>query len=285
MTSKPINPRRPSMLPPSHQKNGTRMYRRREARRLRRDRKIYRNILQLVNVAEHLHALAGEPIEYLSVYSVDPDRHIPHNPSPGWIPKLTLFPITEQENGRPIPQWEDLSQWMKVQVVPMAYRGEFLTFNVRIHPDLEDRWVASGADIRKKMVERIRKELDEALGKQREFFFVIEGWSKVTKAPTYLHIHGGAAIREPSERPLIEQAVGRAAGHGLTGFAKIPRAIDSELFHVEQAAYATYLLKAAHRPDPRLKDRRLSMSHSLTYVTRIFWELITRDPLKWKYPC
>ncbi len=39
-----------------------------------------------------------------------------------------------------MPRWEDLSQWLKVQVVPMVYIQEFLTFNVRIHPDLEARW-------------------------------------------------------------------------------------------------------------------------------------------------
>jgi len=169
----------------------------------------------------------------------------------------------------------------------MAYKGEFLTFNIRIHPDLEDQWApgrVAKVDVRRKMAERIRKELDKAVGVGREFFFVMEGWSKDTKAPTYLHFHGGAALRELGDPAKIEEAVARAAGHGLRGSSTIPRAVHSDVFRKEQAAYATYLFKAARRPDPRLMDRRMAMSTSLTGTARMFWETITRDVDDWREP-
>lgn len=183
-----------------------------------------------------------------------------------------------------MPRWDDLSQWLKVQLVPMVIRDEFLTFNIRVHPDLERRWVSEGRDTRTQMRNRIRVELDAALGKGREFFFVIEGWSRFTRAPTYLHVHGGAAIRDLGDDLKIELAVGRAAGHGLKGFSYVPRAIHSDLFKVEQAAYANYLFKAVRKPDGRLGERRLSMSHSLTGVCRSFWETITREVHEWREP-
>ncbi|MCH7629986.1 MAG: hypothetical protein IH997_14955 [Proteobacteria bacterium] len=118
------------------QKIGKRSYRRREAKRLARDRKIYRLLRENVRLSESLHALAGQQIEPLSVY-VGKENY---QPSHGQPPALTSFPVTRQENGQTMPRWEDLSQWLKVQVVPMVYIQEFLTFNVRIHPDLEARW-------------------------------------------------------------------------------------------------------------------------------------------------
>jgi hypothetical protein len=269
----------------SHQKSGTQAYRRRDAKRLRRDRKIYGFLRRMVGLAEDWHRQAGEPIEPLSVYTGKPDKPKPRNPGPYQLPNITPFPVTKQEhNGRPLPQWEDLSQWMKVQVVPMAYMGDFQTFNINIHPDLESDWVSAGDDPRRKMRDRVRKELDRAFDTGREFFFVIEGWSKDTQAPTHLHIHGGAALREAGDDLKIEEAVGRAAGHGLSGSSNIPRAIHSKPFRVEQAAYATYLFKAAKRHDPRLPVRRLAMSNSLTGTARLFWETITRDFADWREP-
>lgn len=229
----------------------------------------------MVDYAESLHRLAGQPIEYLSVYLGK--EGIPQK-------TLTPFPITEQENGRPMPQWDDLSHWMKVQVVALTYDKEFLTFNVRIHPDLEGRWVAAGENPRTKMRDRVRIELDKAVGPGREFFFIIEGWSKVTKTQTYLHLHGGAALRDAGDNRRIEAAVARAAGHGQQGLSAIPRAMHSQVFTVHQAAYATYLLKAVRRRDPRLPDRRLAMSKSMTQTARIFWESITRPFEQWREP-
>jgi hypothetical protein len=62
------------------------------------------------------------------------------------------------------------------------------------------------------------------------------------------------------------------------------RAVHSEPFKVEQAAYANYLFKAARKPDDRLQERRLTMSNSLTALARSFWETITRDVHDWREP-
>lgn len=229
----------------------------------------------MVDYAESLHRLARQDVEYLSVYLGK--KGIP-------LKLLTPFPIAEQENGRSMPHWDDLSHWMKIQVIALTYDQEFLTFNIRIHPDLEDRWVTAGHDPRVKMRNRVRGELDKAVGLGREFFFTVEGWSKDTGLPTYLHIHGGAAIREVGDEGRIEAAIARAAGHGLKGFSIVPRAIHSERFTTHQAAYATYLLKAARRPDPRLPDRRLAVSKSMTQTARMFWESITRPSHQWREP-
>ncbi|WP_408587255.1 hypothetical protein [Novosphingobium sp.] len=134
------------------------------------------------------------------------------------------------------------------------------------------------------MVERVRKELDATVGRGREWFFVIEGWSKETRAPTYLHIHGGAAIHRPGDVELIEAAVSRAAGHGVGRSARTKHGVHVAHFKVEQAAYATYLLKAVRKPDPRLTHRRMAMSSAITSTARAFWELITRDPAEWREP-
>lgn len=259
-----------------HRKSGTRESRGREAARLRRDRKIYRFLRLMTVYSESLHRLAGVPADTVSVYLGKPEI-------PG-IPKLTPFPITQQENGRAMPRWEDLSQWMKVQVVGMAYRGNFLTFNIRIHPDLEQKWGQLERDPLKEMRDRLRKELDRSVGRGREFFFVIEGWSAATNSPTYLHVHGGAAIYDPGDEAKIRIAAARAAGNGLKGYKPIARAVHTAIFRVEQAAWANYLFKAARRMDARLSYKRLVMSQSLTAHCRLVWETITRNENEWREP-
>lgn len=273
------------MPAPSHQKIGNAAYRKREAKRLIRDRKIYAFLREKVAFAEKLHWLAGEAIDR-DQYSLYTGKD-GYKPIQGQPPSLTPFPVPAQSSGRPMPRWSDLSQWMKIQVVAMAYVREFQTFNIRIHPLLEAQWVPGGVplhDVRAKMVERIRKQLDTEFGRGREWFFVMEGWSKETKAPTYLHIHGGAAIRDVGDGDRIVAAVGRAAGHGLKDNPTVARALHGALFSVEQAAYANYLLKSARRHDPRLAHRRLAMSDSMTSTARLFWETITRAPADWREP-
>jgi hypothetical protein len=115
----------------SPQKNGTVAYRRRGAKRLRRDHKIYGFLRRMVGLAEDWHKHAGEPIEPLSEYTGKPDWPNPHNPGPYQLPNITPYPVTKQEhNGRPMPRWEDLSQWLKVQVVTMVYVTACLCFEL-----------------------------------------------------------------------------------------------------------------------------------------------------------
>lgn len=214
------------------------------------------------------HENLREEVEPLSVYVGKPGHKYNRVLSP--------FPKRKQPNGKPMPAWDDLSQWMKVQIVAAALnQWMFLTFNIVIHPDLERRWLAEGRDVRATMRDRVRRELDEAVGHGREFFFVLEGWSTRSKAPTKLHIHGGVAIYEKGEIGILETAVARAAGHGVKGYSVVDRAVHSRVFTRERAGYATYLFKNARRHDDRMPERRLSMSTTATAAGRELWNTIT----------
>jgi hypothetical protein len=231
----------------------------------------------MISTAEHLHQAHGEPVEPLSVFYGKPDFEA--NPDVPWDAELTPFPIGIQENGKPMPQWEDLSQWMKVMMATMAgHQWDLLTFNIHLHPDLERELVATDS-VRTKLAERARKHLARAVGKGREFFFVIEGLSKDTFAPTILHIHGAAAVYLPGEARRIERAIAAAAGH-VRGASKQRRAVHSKPFTTLQAAYGDYLFKFAKQFDPRLDDRRLVMSNSMTTAARDLWIDITRPNLR-----
>lgn len=252
----------------THRKSGIRAARAREARRLNRDRKIYRILRRGRLTSEFFHSAYREPVEPLSVYGGKPETR------PGL--KLTQFPIRHQANGRPMPHWDDLSAWMKVQLAIMAMNNwRVHTFNIHIHPDLERAWVAAGKDPRVMMRDRIRREFDKHVHPRLDWFFIIEGWSKRTKSETLLHVHGAAASFEPGDDKKIMDAASRAAGHGLRGFSNVPRAKHGRPFTHERAGYADYLFKASRRGDDRLGQRRLTMSRSMVGGAREFWEMIT----------
>lgn len=177
-----------------------------------------------------------------------------------------------------MPQWDDLSAWMKVQIAIMAMNNwNVRTFNVHIHPVLEARWLSASKDPRVMMRDRLRKEFDKYVRPSLDWFFIIEGWSQKLRAETFLHIHGAAAVFEPGDDKRIEEAVGRAAGHGIKGFPKVDRAIHGRRFTRERAGYADYLFKAARRHDDRLPDKRLTMSRNMVGGAREFWRLITEQ--------
>lgn len=174
-----------------------------------------------------------------------------------------------------MPAWEDLSAWMKVQMLAAALnQWEFWTFNINVHPELEAEWLQKGLDPRVMLRDRLRRELDRLVRPRLEHFFVIEGWSNRTGAETHLHMHGGAAIYEPGEEDLIEQAAARAGGHHM-GRPSVGRAIHKKEFTRERAGYATYLFKNAKRADDRLPSRRLTMSRSAVGAARELWDTIT----------
>lgn len=251
-----------------NRKSGIRAARQREAKRLARDREIYDLIEGCYYSGAAAHEALDENLEPLSVYlgkSGNPYNHL-----------LTAFPVRNQPNGRPMPQWEDLSAWMKVQLsVMLLHEWSFHTFDVHLHPNLEKQWLTQGRDIRETVRDRLRRELDKHLTPKREFFFVIEGWSKQARAPTIVHIHGGAAIYDDEEDEKIEIAAARACGHGLKGYSRQPRAIYGQPFTREGAGYINYLFKSVTRKDARLPERRLTMSRSVVAATREFWNTIT----------
>ena len=155
-----------------------------------------------------------------------------------------------------MPQWDDLSQWMKVTMATVVcHEWELLTFNINLHPELEAELVAKDT-VRTGLSERVRKHLGRAVGNGREYFFVIEGHSNLTGAQTYLHMHGAIATRAPRESKLIEDALAKAAGHDLAGRGRVSRAVHSAWFEAIRAAYMNYLFKFTLRRDPRLDERR-----------------------------
>jgi hypothetical protein len=257
------------MIPPTARKTGHRKRAGRENKRLERDRKIYGILRAGVATAEHMHDAVNVPVEPLSVFYGNED--LPWD--------LTPFPIGVQENGRPMPQWEDLSQWLKVMIATMlGHQWDLLTFNIHLHPVLESRLVASGK-LRAKLAERVRKHVSRAVGK-REFFFVIEGAQKGTGNPVILHMHGAVCAYEPSEARQLREALARAAGHNVDGRQQTPRAVHTTWFEVIRVAYVDYLFKFARKFDPRLDDKRLVMSQPMTAAARDLWIDITRPNLR-----
>lgn len=76
----------------------------------------------------------------------------------------------------------------------------------------------------------MRREVTRALGPRNEYMFVVEGWSKRAKAPTFLHIHGAFFLQEPGLKDTAMIAIGRACGHGLAGYSTMNRAIHSKRY-------------------------------------------------------
>jgi hypothetical protein len=215
-----------------------------------------------------MHAREGVAPEPLTVW-MGIDNH-PRNDL------ITLFPIKNQPNGKRMPKWNDLSSWMQLQMIVWAMNEwKFQTFNINIHPDLENQWLQESRDVRIMMRDRLRRELDKAVKPQLETFFVVEGWSTDRKAQTGLHIHGGAAIYEPGDGQKIVKAAGRAAGQGLKGYTRVSRSVHGQIYTTEGPAYINYLMKSVKRQDQRLPERRVYRSHSVTGAGKSFWDAIT----------
>lgn len=252
----------------THRKSGQKRKRAREARRLVRDRKIFAVLRLSIAEAKRRHAQFDEEIEPLSVFYGKPDK-------PGsW--ELTPLPLGKQVNGRQMPQWDDLSQWMKVALATMVcHEWELLTFNVNLHPALERDLVSQGS-VRSRLAARVRKHLARSIGRGREYFFVLEGHEKDTGNQTHLHLHGAIVANGKPDRMTIKKALGKAAGHNIRGSKAIPRAVHSKWFEMMRVAYPNYLFKFTLRFDPRLEVRRLVMSDAMTQAARMFWEDISR---------
>lgn len=244
----------------------------RELRRQTRDRKIFGKLRGYVTVAEQSHYQYDEPVEPLSVVFYGKQ-----DKPASW--ELSPFPMGKQDNGKPMPKWEDLSQWMKVMMATMVcHQWDLLTFNINLHAELEDELVSHG-NVRERLSERVRKHLSRAIGNGREFFFVIEAHSKGTGAATHLHIHGAIATYAKSEQKVIKQALAKAAGHDLGGRKAVPRAAHTKWFEQIRVAYVDYLFKFAKRFDDRIDRKRLVMSQSMTSAARMFWIDIARPDL------
>lgn len=234
-----------------------------------RDRKIYRILRASKWQSENRHRLFRQQIEPLSVYAGKPGH--PRSAD------LTIFPVTHQrENGRPMPSWKDLTPWLKTQLLVMAlHEWGLQTFTINVARDLEAEWMAKGLDPRKELRERMRKHMGRAMAGKSEHFFVVEGWSKKTKAPTRLHLHGGAFIREPGDSEKIIIAAAKAGGQMLYDRKHEPRSVHEKIYWRDGPRYVNYLFKSVRKPDARLERQRLVMTREATGAGREFWELLT----------
>ena len=249
-------------------RTGIRAARRRAAHKLIRDRKIYRILRWQRYLSIRRHHLLRATIEPLSVYA-GISGHVREK-------DLTLFPLTKQRDGTPMPPWTELSPWLKAQVLVMTLTEWGLqTFSIHLHPDLEASWLAVGRDPRVEIRDRFRKELEKTLGKKREYFFVVEGWSPHSKRQVGLHIHGGIFIAEQGDGDLGVDAAARACGHGIQGYRKIARAVHQKVYWKDGPKYIDYLLKSVRRPDHRLQRGRLHISREATGAGREMWGLMT----------
>lgn len=255
-----------------NRKSGITKRREREKNRLLRDRKIYGFLQKTFDqrIAEyHRRNLNIKP---LSVVLGDEGL-----PDDLWH---QLSPVRYQENGKPMPHWNDLSKWMKLQVcIWLMANWKVHTFHNHIHRDLSAKWLAEDKDVRAMVRDRLRKEFakvtvdHEGKTTSREFFFVIEAHSRRTKQATVLHIHGAAAIYDEldDEEENIRSAAGRAVGHGVRGFSPIPRAVKAIPYYNNGASFINYLYKFVRRKDDRLNEKRVTMSRSLVGAARSYW--------------
>lgn len=178
-----------------------------------------------------------------------------------------------------MPRWEDLTDWLKAQLVVMSlHEWGLQTFTIHLHPSLEEQWTASGADPRIEIRNRMRREFQRLLGPKREYFFVIEGWSKLSKSEVRLHIHGGAFIQNPGEEAPILEAAARSCGQGVRGKPIQSRAVHEKVYHREGDRYINYLFKSVRRKDARLSRKRIHLSREAVGAGREMWKLVTGAP-------
>jgi hypothetical protein len=195
--------------------------------------------------------------------------------------------MRKQPDGKPLPQYKDLSRWLKFDLLTMVmYEYGFVTYNAHIHPKLEREWIDKGKDPRTEMGVRVRKELrklNSCPGDGWEFAFVVEGWAKQNylskdwsnPKPVGLHIHGCAALYDPLDIANVKEAINRACGHGLRGYTKMNPKIQIRRFKREGPTYTNYAFKYSRRKDHRLGYRRDFISNTGTALAEEFWKIIS----------
>jgi hypothetical protein len=196
----------------------------------------------------------------------------------GYLPFPILFLDYKARKKKSLPRWDQLSPWMKLQLIILAleeFEDRFLTFTANINREKSSELMATGADVRIAIRDRIRKHLVRAFGLKTAYFFTIEGTGKRTKAPVGLHIHGGILLPSPSDMAKAKAAIGKGVAQGIRGYGSDPRAIHAKVFYGGKTRYGNYITKFTSIRDERLGSRRLTFSNEAIAAGRSFWELIT----------
>lgn len=190
-------------------------------------------------------------------------------------PLWSSFPIT-WFNGRRPPNWENLSQWGKVQLslIPLHELG-CITFTGNLNPALESRLVNENRDITAFLRNRLRKNLRAVTGVENlEFVFVLEGHTKGKAHKTHLHIHGVVASDRlpdtPRDRAMVREAVAKTVGQWKRGRIE-PYSVQTTPYWRPGKRYANYLFENMSRKDDRIGYHRLAFSRSLNAATHEFW--------------
>lgn len=266
---------------------GTKKSRERENRRFKRDSNIDRLLRSLKTGSENRHRWGKVPIEPFSQYL--------GVVVPPWENRRTKFPMKKQSNGKPMPQFKDLSRWFKLDLLALGMdEYGFVTFTTHVHPKLEQEWIDTGKDPIIELSERVRKEvrkLDACPKQGWEYAFVVEGWGKQDQRSkdwsnpkqVPLHIHTLAALYQDGDIGKLSYALDRACGHGLRGYPNQPRGkTNFKPFSKSGRTFINYLMKYERRKDDRLGYRRGVFSRAATQFTHLFWDTITgRDEEFW----
>lgn len=107
----------------------------------------------------------------------------------------TPFPL-KQRNGRGVPDWRQLSPWMKVQIASLCLLEKgTVVFRAHLHEETEARLQSDEPDtLRKYFRDRIARCAREEFGVVPYFWFVIENRTQSGASVTRPHIHGEIEI-------------------------------------------------------------------------------------------
>lgn len=211
---------------------------------------------------------------------------MPFDPILVWNDFDQTYQFTET-NTDLLPDWEELTEHMKLQVGFMAaqtFNG--FSFTSHIHPIHLDNWIAKGT-VAARTEARLRENLHWAGVPNIPFAYVIEARSRSTKSRTKPHLHGYVIPDKRIDITRFKVGVEHALHHARN---ETPLR-SSWAWHQEDAydrdtgdgrgfgRWPSYITKAVTRYDDRLRGRRVFFSRSLTQLASQFWALLQEKPL------
>lgn len=224
----------------------------------------------------------------------------------------TPFPL-KQRNGRGVPDWRQLSPWMKVQIASLCLLEKgTVVFRAHLHEETEARLQSDEPDtLRKYFRDRIARCAREEFGVVPYFWFVIENRTQSGASVTRPHIHGEIEIIPCVDLPTTKNgsvmmryrriiarngidAAHRELGRVLTrqvllnatGNSKSASPIVGDrdqrrnlwmrkpYFSFGNADWVSYAFKNSRRASRTLGERRLVMSLELNREAQRLWKLM-----------
>lgn len=188
------------------------------------------------------------------------------------------YPIIHDMNNKRMMEWDDLSSWMKIQLIIMAMndlKSGFMSFTIKVPVDLEKKWTKEGRNPTSMMRDRFRKQFDRNGLSGIRFFFVMEGSKDRTREETRLHCHGGVFIPPHSSENDIKKSLNKVGGKGVKGTRYVDRDVYFHPYNHKGPAWAKYMFKNIDVRDRRLIGNRVAMSRSATRGAKAYWNLIT----------